>query len=225
MVIGGLIIDEEEMPKFHDTLLGFRRETGMFAELKWTKVSSLMLANYQRFVDYFFALNNTDFLHFHALIVDNHQTNHRKFSRGDRELGFYKFYYQLLLHSFGRRYSREGEDDRFIVHLDHRTSSYSLGTLKRVLNAGIAKRYSITSAPFVSIEPVDSKASELLQVADILLGAIGYQKNGYDLLAGGKESKKSLVRHICAKAGLPDLSTNTRWGANRFTLWNFRLKK
>jgi len=225
MVLGGLMLDAEEIERFNQTMQKFRLETNMFAELKWTKVSEQKLLEYKRFVDYFFALNNTDMLHFHCIIVDNHQVNYRKFSKGDKELGFYKFFYQLLLHGFGRPYVRQGEDDRFIVHLDYRTSSYSLGTLKVVLNRGMKKRYNIATEPFVSIEPLDSKTSQLMQVNDIILGAIGYQKNGYDLLAGAKEAKKELARRIAEQAGLKDLKENTQRGSHRFTIWNFRLKK
>jgi hypothetical protein len=225
MVIGGLIIDAPEIERFTATMRKFRDEQKMFAELKWTKVTDQKLPQYKRFVDYFFALNNTDVLHFHCIIVDNHQVDHHKFSKGDKELGFYKFYYQLLLHSFGKRYCREGEDDRFIVRLDERNSSYSLGTLKVVLNRGLNKKYKISTEPFVSIEPMNSKASELMQVNDIILGAIGSQKNGYDLLAGGRASKRELGQYIAAAAGLKDLKESTPWGRHRFTIWNFRLQK
>jgi hypothetical protein len=59
------------------------------------------------------------------LIVDNHQINHQKFNQGDKEIGFYKFYYQLLFHCFGRRYYLK-DDDRFILHLDSRSTNYKL---------------------------------------------------------------------------------------------------
>jgi len=225
MIIGGLIIDSAEVNEFNLTMQMFRNEQRMYSELKWTKVTNQKLLQYKRFVDYFFALNNTDKLHFHCIIIDNHQVDHKRFSRGNEEIGFYKFYYQLLLHSFGKRYCRTQENDRFIVHLDYRTTSYSLNTLKVVLNRGMKKKYSIETSPFVSIEPRDSKKSELIQINDILLGAVGFQKNGYDLLASTRDSKKELARYIAQQAGLPNLQSNSPWGRDRFTIWNFQLQK
>lgn len=225
MVIGGVILPSTNVDEFNQTMQQFRIEQKMFAELKWTKVTDQKLPQYKRFVEYFFALNNTDKLHFHCIILDNHKIDHRKFSKGDKELGFYKFYYQLLLHCFGRNYCRQGEDDRFIVHLDYRTTTYSLNVLKIVLNRGMKKKFGIHSSPFVSIEPRRAKKTELLQITDILIGAIGFQKNGYDLLAGSRNSKKSLSRFIAQEAGLKDLKENTPWGERRFTIWNFRLQK
>lgn len=225
MIIGGIIIPSSKVENFNATMKQYRLEQKMFAELKWSKVSNQKLLEYKRFIDYFFALNNTDNLHFHCIIIDNHQVNHRKFNRGDKELGFYKFYYQLLLHSFGKRYCRAGADDRFVVHLDYRTTSYSLNKLKLILNRGMVKKYSINAAPFVSIEPRDSHKSELLQINDIILGAIGFQKNGYDLLADAKKAKKELANYIAEQAGLSDLKKNSAWVRDRFTLWNFKLQK
>jgi len=225
MVLGGLIIPATNVDIVNDTMEKFRKEQKMFSELKWTKVSNQKLKEYERFVEYFFALNNNDKLHFHCIIIDNHKVDHKKFNKGDKELGFYKFFYQLLLHCFGRRYCREGEDVRFITHMDYRQTKYKLGTLKKVLNSGMKKRFDIATEPFVSIEPRHSHDAELIQLNDIILGSIGFQKNGYDLLSGTRQAKVELAKYIAAQAGLKDLKGNTPWGESRFTLWNFKLQK
>jgi hypothetical protein len=80
-------------------------------------------------------------------------------------------------------------------------------------------------SPFVSIIPRDSKKTDIIQIADIILGAIGFQKNGYDLLSGSKPSKKELCEYIAQKAGLKNLVENTPFHNERFTIWNFQLKK
>ncbi len=53
--------------------------------------------------------------------------------------------------------------------------------------------------------------------------AVGYQKNGYNLLAGGKAAKIERAAYIAKKAGLPNLMDTSPWGMSRFTIWNFRL--
>jgi hypothetical protein len=225
MVLGGIIMDIGEIPAFDSTMKKFREEQKMSAELKWSKVSGQKLNEYKRFVEYFFALNDTDNIHFHCLIIDNHQVNHKKFSKGDYELGFYKFYYQLLLHCFGKKYCTNENSVRLITHLDYRHTRYKLSTLKTILNSGINKKYKINYNPFVAVEPIDSKHSDLLQICDIILGAMGFQKNGYHLLSTSKKAKVELAQYIAEKAGLENLSDNTQLGTDRFTIWNFRLKK
>ena len=91
MVLGGIIIPSGNIDAFNETMEKFRNENNMRAELKWSKVSNQKLSEYKVFVDYFFALNNTDKLHFHCIIIDNHQVNHKRFSKGDKELGFTNF--------------------------------------------------------------------------------------------------------------------------------------
>jgi hypothetical protein len=225
MVLGGIVMNVSDIPRFSETMKKFRKEQKMNAELKWSKVSNQKLNEYKRFIEYFFALNNTDNIHFHCLIIDNHQVNHKKFNKGDKELGFYKFYYQLLLHCFGKVYCTNQNNVRLITYLDERQTKYKLNTLKRVLNSGMNKKLKISYNPFVSIEPVDSKLSDLLQLSDIIMGAIGYQKNGYHLLTASKTAKIELVQYIAQSAGLSNLTDNTLRSNRRFTIWNFKLQQ
>lgn len=60
MVIGGTIIPSSNVGQFTQTMQKYRAEQRMFSELKWSKVTNQKLTEYKRFVEYFFALNNTD---------------------------------------------------------------------------------------------------------------------------------------------------------------------
>ena len=91
MILGGLVIENNNIEMFEKTMHKYRRETKMFAELKWSKVSSQKYIEYQKFIDFFFALNNSDNLHFKAMIIDTHKINYKKYSSGNKEVGFYKF--------------------------------------------------------------------------------------------------------------------------------------
>jgi hypothetical protein len=225
MVMGGIILSATDASSIQALLSQYRHDYEMWAELKWTKVSKGKLAEYKAFVDTFFRAGEADLLHYHSIIIDTHLLDHRKYNQGDKELGFYKFYYQLLLHSFGRRYCRVNEEDRFLVFLDQRQTSYKLGTLKNILNHGIKKKYAIDSIPWRNVEPRDSKRSDHLQIVDVLTGAIGFVKNGYCLDASSSPAKRELADHIVKAVGLKDLGLNTPWGRDRFSIWNFRLRK
>ena len=122
------------------------------------------------------------------------------------------------------RYCEKDHARRLVVHLDHRNSSYSLDTLKAVLNRGMKKKFQHPAQPFVAVEPRDSKTTDLIQIADLLLGAVGFQKNGLHLLAGSKAAKIELAAYIAEKAGMDDLTWDTPRRNHRFTIWNFRLR-
>lgn len=225
MVLGGIIIPAETIVTFNETMAAYRKKYNMNAELKWSKVKPQKLEEYKGFVEYFFALTNSDNIHFKSMIIDNHAVNHKKFSDGDHEAGFYKFYYQLIYHCFGRQYFNEAKKTKFIIHPDSRTSPYNLDELKTVLNHGMAKGFAKPISPFVSIEPLVSHNTEIGQVNDIIIGAIGYHKNGYHLLANSSQGKISLADYIAKSAGLKNLQNNTPYNMRRFGIWNFRLSK
>jgi len=220
MVIGGIIIPEENVEVFNQTMEKFRQEENMRAELKWSKVTNQKLAKYLRFVDYFFALNNTDKLHFHATVIDNHRMDYKRFSKGDREEGFYKFYYELLLQSFGRH---ADSHSKLFIYFDYRTTNYPLKTLKETLNRGMRRRWKLNTDIIKVIEPRRAKLTNLIQMTDIMLGAIGFQKNGFDLLVNSRQAKIDLANHIAHSAGLENLKESTPRLNRHFTIWNFRV--
>lgn len=225
MVLAGIIINQNKVDKFDKTMSSYREKTNMTSELKWSRVSNAKIKEYKIFVDHFFALCNTDIIHFKALIIDNHKVNHRRYSNGNKEEGFYKFYYQLF-NWFGRLYFNfKREDTTFVIHPDYRNTKYKLGDLRDILNNGFNKKHHPAIRPFAAIEPLDSKKSEIIQVLDIILGAIGYVKNGYTLLGSSNKAKLEMCEYIRKKAGLRGLGQNSPYGQNRFSIWNFKLKK
>lgn len=224
MLLGGLILLASDENDMAERFRSFRQEREMYAELKWTKVSGQKLTEYQAFVDIFFDVWEQGRTHFHAMALDTQKINHRKYNKGDAELGFYKFYYQLLLRRFGDWYYDNKEEQRFIVYLDYRTTKYKLGALQLILNRGMQKEYKARTKPFVSIEPLDSHHSEMIQLTDVLMGAIGFQKNGYHLRTETKEAKKLLAAYIAERAGLPNLQDGTGNEPHGFSLWDFRLR-
>lgn len=223
MALGGIVLPASQVPVFNESMNNFRAEQRMSAELKWRKVSRGKLKEYKRFVEYFFALNNAGLASFRCLIIDTTNVAHARFG-SDRETGFYKFYYQLLLHCFGKHCVANPEN-RLSVFLDYRNSPYPLSKLQACLNAGIKKRYGVDSAPFRQLEPRDSKDCDLIQIADILLGAVGFLRNGCHLIAGASPAKTELANYILSQSGLPSFEENTPREVWRFSVWNFRLQK
>ena len=225
MVLAGIIINQDEISNFESTMLKYRTDNQMNSELKWSRVSNNKLEKYKIFVDYFFALCDTDKLHFKATIFDNHTVNHRKFSQGDKEIGFYKFYY-ILFKWFSRIYFNvDTPNVSVVIHPDHRSSKYNLGDLRDILNNGFNKDFQPHFRPYRAIEPLDSKKSEIIQVLDIILGAIGYVKNGYLLHGEANKAKVELCEYIRKKAGVYNLGNNTPYGRDRFCIWNVILGK
>ncbi|MBI4721635.1 MAG: DUF3800 domain-containing protein [Candidatus Stahlbacteria bacterium] len=222
MVLGGIITTAKNVELFNQAMQLYRDGQNMRAEIKWGKVSDKKLSEYKALIDLFFSFNEA--LHFKSIVFDTSLINYKTYSSGDKELGFYKFWYQFLLHSFGAYAKKE---DGYLVFMDRRQSSYSLSELKSVLNNGIRKRYGdrIRKDIFRNIQPLDSKKSNMIQLADVLMGAIGYQWNGCHTRAEARRSKILLSEYIKGKAGLISLAQPTPFSRKNFSIWQFRLSQ
>ena len=206
MLIGGIWIPQAiESVVVHDCL-SFRQATGMTRELKWTKVSRAKLAEYKQFVDIFFAYPD---VHLRCIVIDTHKLDYHTYHQGGRELGFYKFYYLLLSRNIKR-------GNTYYIYTDVRQNreSHRLTDLKTYINQYM--RGSIVKA----VEARSSKVSNPIQMADILIGAVGYQLEGYDT----SPVKVEMARYIAQKAGLTDLTKATPKSRKDFNLWHLRLK-
>lgn len=191
----------------------------MYAELKWTKIADGKIDEYKALVDYFFAMNNTNHIQFHSIVFDSHQWDHRNYNEGDADIGISKLYYQLILHKFIRICAGSGS---LYARLDHRNSSTSLDDLRRMLNNAAARDLSIEGSPLKQLVSEDSKNCDLLQLNDVILGAVCAVRNGRHLIEGGKRSKKEVAKLVLEKSGLQTYETNSPRHIERFTVWNMR---
>lgn len=92
-LVGGLCMHRDTYQRVYETLEAFSEKHNMKSELKWSKVSNQKLEEYKALVDCFFALNNTNHLQFHSICFDSHQWNHKKYNKGDSDIGLSKLYY------------------------------------------------------------------------------------------------------------------------------------
>jgi len=192
----------------------------MFSEMKWTKVSDYKLAAYKALVDHFFERCRGATIHFRSVVFDTHSDDFNRHQDGDRDLGYYRLMYHFLLNTFC---FYPGPNDSLHVFLDERNSKQSLGEFRRILNSGVRKKQGIRGA-VKTIEPVVSHDADIIQLADVLMGAIGFQRNDRHVIPGAKEAKKLLADHIAKRAGLLSLKQKTPWGHKHFEIWPFMFR-
>lgn len=220
LVLGGLVVHSGEDASVCQSLQQVRRTHDTFGEVKWVKVSKSKLAFYKDFVDVFFARAGRDELHFHSLVVDTATFNHKKWNMGDAEIGFNKLIYQLLLHRFGKRYGHMP----LHAYLDARSSKDSPEAIRPMLNAALA-REGISGRPFKKIHFMQSHDSEVIQLNDLLIGALGFRRNGRQHLADASAHKKELAEYIARKV-LTIQKERPNWStAKRFTIWDFKFNR
>lgn len=219
MVLGGLVLDRKFETIFDKWFATYRDTRRMHGELKWAKVSANKLSEYKEVVDIVRYCNNR--LAFKAIVVDTHQMNIKRYNNSDRDNAIDHMFYQFLVHMFGRHLVGE---DECIVTMDNRNSSQKLATLHEITNNGLRKQYDFQHYPIREIRAMDSKDSCYIQIADILMGAIGYQVNGDCDKPNASRAKCEVMNHILAQFSLDNFLKSTPKNRKEFSIWHIQFK-
>ena len=152
--IGGIWIPAEERENIKLHIKSLKKDFDVWGEVKWNKVSSGKLDFYKSLISYFFENEN---MRFRTILVDGSRINLMQFHNNDAELGFYKFYYQLIHHWIL-------DFNNYTVFVDLKTNRLPdrLVVLQRVLN------YANLSSKIVNIQSLPSREVTLIQLTDLL---------------------------------------------------------
>lgn len=175
-------------------------------EVKWVKVSPGQLGFYSALVDFFF---DEPLLHFRGLVVPDKQAlDHERFSQSHDGF-YYKLWYLLLNRLID-------PSDRYRIFLDIKDTQgqRKIDKLHDVLcNAN----YDFDRAVIQSIELVHSHDVLLLQLADLLIGALAYFHRGLN----ESPAKLALIDQIRRRSGL-SLDRSSLLRAEKFNLFVWR---
>lgn len=136
-------------------------------EIKWTKVSPAQREFYLDLIDYFF---DDDDLHYRALIVpDKTKLQHEKFGH-NHDTWYYKMYFDMLKVILS-------PDACYRIYLDIKDtkSASKVAKLHKVLCNNM---YDFQQRIIERVQTVHSHEVSLLQLSDLLTGAISYLNRG-----------------------------------------------
>lgn len=224
LIVGGLTLPRTNHEALARELTALKQRKGFRAEgeFKWGKVSKTYLPNYRHLLEWFFGHLRANHLRFRAHVVDTAARAYRQYGDGDKEKAFYKVYYHLLFQSV-RRLALEEEGSNIVILLDDKTNRYPfrLPILKKALNAGLKREVKIASL-VANVEPRPSSgldAEPFIQIVDILIGAIGYVRNGHLQKPHAAPAKVEMVKFLEGLAGT-SFAFDTAATAP-FNLWTF----
>lgn len=201
-VIGALCCPRDKKRAIvHDIHL-LKQQYSTQGEFGWSKVSPNKLDFYLALQAYF--LDQPD-LSFRCIVIDRTTLDHDRFNDGDKELGFYKLYYQLLVHWLEPRES-------YYLYLDWQQNSdrSCFANLREILKRKLSGR-----AHIVCLEPVDSEKQPLTQLVDLLIGAVGYQWNGRQT----SQAKLEFCQQLANGLGKPSLRFSTPKAEPKFNIF------
>lgn len=215
MLLGGIWIPSWHEEEANNKCCAFRNDNGMWGHMKWTKVKKQKIQEYKDFINIFFEQMNARRAAFRCMVIDTNQLDIKKYSKGDEELQFYKLYYLYLLNKLDKCY-------RNLVFLDPRQDKKKtrLSTLKIVLNRGAKKKFNIDYNLVSNVEPKPSAESNFIQMADILMGAVGFHWNVLHLKESASEAKIEMANHIAGMLNKRDLHFESPKNGDRFfNIW------
>lgn len=171
-------------------------------EMKWSALSKSQYPFYNELIDYFFSNSS---LQFRAIIIDKSKMNHDKFQQTHDD--FYdKMYYQLLNKKIHNEHT-------YNIYIDIKDSYSYLKA--RSLKSYLERDYNNIR----NLQVIKSYESELLQLADVLIGAINYRIRGFNKVT----SKNNIIEKIERHCGRP-LTQRTPKDENKFNLFYIDLK-
>lgn len=208
MALGGIWCNQGVVTELHQAIaeLKAKHKLSRFYEAKWTKVSGTKVDFYLDLVDFFFA---HDDLHFRAWIIpDKSILRHDDFDQTHDDW-YYKMYYYLLQGIIT-------EDAGYHVYLDIKDTR-SRNKLRKLWDVICSANHDHSQDIIQRIQHVHSHEIGLLQLADVLIGAVGYVNRGLPQSPG----KKQIVDLIQEKSRL-SLKVKTGREARKVNLffWN-----
>lgn len=208
MVLGAVRCPLDAAPGVARRIREIKMQYGLPAhfDAKWTKVSPAQLPLYRRLLEYFF---EEPALHFRALVVpDKTLLQHDKF-RQTHDDWYFKMYFELL-----KALVRTPDQYRVYLDIKDTRSGLKVAKLHQVLRTALNDR---DGRIIERIQSVRSHEVYILQLADLLIGAISYANRGLSSSSG----KSELIHLIRGRTGRL-LTASTVPGATKVDIFRWQ---
>ena len=178
-------------------------------EIKWVKVSPAKVAFYQDWMDYFF---DDDDLHFRGVVIpDKSKLTHDTFGQTHDD-----WYYKMLFTMLKVVLS---DKKRHRIYIDQK-DTHSAKKAAKLHDVLCNSTYDFDKNIIERVQPVRSHEVELLQLCDLLIGALGYANRGLSSSPAKiqlvqrfrNRSHRSLTRNTLMRASKVNLLI---WEGNR----------
>lgn len=204
MVIGAISCLRDQKNDIFRKINTMKKEHRVWPEFGWKKLSNNRKDFYMSMIDLF---EKERSLAFRCIVVDRNILDHDTYNLGDEELGFYKIYYQMLIH-----WLKPG----FIYHI-YCDMKFNKARGRFVDLRDIMRRKLSRRARIDSLEQVTSINQPLVQLTDLFIGAVGYAWNN----KSESQIKREFCRRLSRVMGFQSLNVSTKLSEEKFNIFNF----
>lgn len=208
---GGLIVGAREYQAVSERLNQTKAGLNLYGELKWAKVTAQYLSKYQEVITRFFEEVRNQKIRVRILFRQN-AYEITGLTREDRNLGYFKIYYQFIKHAFGLQYIPASQQPiNLRLYFDKMPDTKEKISQFKGYLQGLPATKSYHSGEIrllpENITEVRSHDHILLQCLDIVLGSFAFRLNDRHLdkplgqRARGKRTiaKEKLYKSILAE--------------------------
>ncbi|WP_049341466.1 DUF3800 domain-containing protein [Rothia mucilaginosa] len=208
MVLGSISCPVNKTKEASKRIIEIRKKHGLspHLEIKWTSISPSRVSFYLDVVDYFF---DDDDLSFRAVIAPKANLNHNKYNQTHDE-----WYYKMMFYLI--RNTLPGNDCSYI-YLDKKDT---LGgeKIKKLHEVLANSQYDFKHKKIRRLQIVESHHVNLLQLADLLIGAINYENRGLRT----SPAKLQVINRIKERSGRTTLTRSTLPNEAKLNLFHWR---
>lgn len=192
MVLGAVWCSQAKLKAINDRIRHIKKRNNVAEamEMKWTKISPAKVDLYKDLVNYFF---DDDDLHFRGIIIpDKSKLNHEKYNQ-THDTWYYKMYFDMLKVIFSPL-------DHYEVYIDIKDSNSSRKAekLREVCSNSM---YDFSQRIIRRLQPIRSEEIQIMQIVDILIGAIAYENRIFPEDFVKSKAKKEIVNLIKSRSG------------------------
>ena len=210
MVLGAIICPVNRSREINVRLREIRSRHGLPPEfeIKWTKVSPSKLAFYLDVIDYFF---DDDDLNFRGVIAPKQGLDHKRFNQTHDDW-YYKMMFYLIRNVLPAR-----EEAFFYLDKKDTNGQQKIDRLRTVIaNA----EYDFNRSNIRRLQIVESHHVGLLQLADLLIGAINYANRDNST----SEAKLRMVARIRERSGM-SLTQTTLLSETKMNIFRWQAQR
>ncbi|MDU8923646.1 DUF3800 domain-containing protein [Pasteurellaceae bacterium LIM206] len=209
MVLGAICCSNEKSIELSKKIKWLRHKYQFRQEFKWTKLNKHYWELYKEVIDTI--LFDPD-VNFKATVInEKNRLNHDIYNKDSHNLFYYKMFYYTL-----KNFLSEGNNYR--VYLDYMDTLGSQRA-KELCKVLMSEHYQQVN---LSATIIRSEESQLLQVCDLLIGAVAYKNR--DDIEHKSEIKKHFVHYLEEKLGYCLNASAPPW-EKQFNIFCFQPRK
>ena len=208
MVIGGIWIPKDKRKEICARIKEIKKQNDIpeSYELKWVNVSKIKEKVYQDLLNYFFDEHN---MHFRGVIAKCKSKLDFENFDGTYDDWYYKIYFLVLTNIFLK-------ENKYNIYVDIK-DTISSEKIKKLHEVCANSMYDFPHNIIKKIQPIRSDEVEIMQITDIIIGALSYYHRGLN----NNEVKLNLIDLIKRRTNY-SLNKNTLLRDTKFNFLIWR---